>query len=98
MEGAQAELGVIPKEAADDIQTSCDASKLDMDRLRQETEIVGYPILPLIRQLDAMCANNSGRYLHWGATTQDVRTQSTTLIVDHGPSCHPPDASWTGHH
>lgn len=69
---AQASVGVIPSDAADQIASSCSVDKLDFDRLRTETDIVGYPILPLIRQLDSMCSGESGKYLHWGATTQDV--------------------------
>ncbi|MEX0745050.1 MAG: hypothetical protein WD118_05570, partial [Phycisphaeraceae bacterium] len=47
---AQGRLGVIPAQAAKDIAAKCDASKLDLDRLKKETETVGYPILPLVRQ------------------------------------------------
>lgn len=60
---AQASLGVIPSDAGEDIKSGCSVDKLDFDRLRKETDIVGYPILPLIRQLEGMCEGDSGRYL-----------------------------------
>ena len=45
-------LGVIPAEAAEAIATrDATSSALDFDQLRSETEIVGYPILPLVHQL-----------------------------------------------
>jgi 3-carboxy-cis,cis-muconate cycloisomerase len=77
---AQGRLGVIPAQAAKDIAAKCDASKLDSERLKKETETVGYPILPLVRQLAAQCGE-AGRYLHWGATTQDIMDSAVVLQV-----------------
>ena len=74
----QGRLGVIPAQAAKDIAAKCDASMLDLDRLKKETEVVGYPILPLVRQLAAQCGE-AGKYLHWGATTQDI--MDTALVL-----------------
>lgn len=53
---------------------------LDLDLLRRETEIVGYPILPLVHQLVRMCGE-AGRYVHWGATTQDIMDTAVVLQV-----------------
>ncbi len=77
---AQGRLGVIPAQAAKDIAAKCDASKLDLERLKKETEVVGYPILPLVRQLAAQCGE-SGKFLHWGATTQDIMDSAVVLQV-----------------
>ena len=77
---AQGGLGVIPAQAAKDIAAKCDASKLDLDRLKKETETVGYPILPLVRQLAAQCGE-AGKFLHWGATTQDIMDSAVVLQV-----------------
>ncbi|OCF42309.1 3-carboxy-cis,cis-muconate cycloisomerase [Kwoniella heveanensis CBS 569] len=81
---AQAALGVIPHDAGEKIQAGCRVEKLDFDRLRRETDIVGYPILPLIKQLDGMCEGDSGRYLHWGATTQDIMDIASILQMQAG--------------
>ncbi|MEP9379324.1 3-carboxy-cis,cis-muconate cycloisomerase [Aquabacter sp. CN5-332] len=75
---AQARLGVIPEAAAAAIDESCRTFKVDFERLRQETEIVGYPILPLVHQL-AEAAGEAGRYVHWGATTQDIMDTANVL-------------------
>ncbi|MDH4094158.1 MAG: 3-carboxy-cis,cis-muconate cycloisomerase [Betaproteobacteria bacterium] len=77
---AQGRLGVIPAQAAKDIAAKCDASRLDMERLKKETEVVGYPILPLARQLAAQCGD-AGKFLHWGATTQDIMDSAVVLQV-----------------
>ena len=80
---AQAECGVIPQEAADEITAKCDADSLDFDLLRHETEIVGYPILPLVHQISKQ-AGNSGGYVHWGATTQDIMDSAVALQIRDG--------------
>ncbi|MDG2953219.1 adenylosuccinate lyase family protein [Bisgaard Taxon 10/6] len=80
---AQAECGVIPQEAADEIAAKCDADSLDFDLLRHETEIVGYPILPLVHQISKQ-AGNSGGYVHWGATTQDIMDSAVALQICDG--------------
>lgn len=78
----QAKLGIIPMEAAEGI-SAVSTHPLDMERLRNETEIVGYPILPIVEQL-VQAAGEPGRYLHWGATTQDIMDTATILQVRDG--------------
>ena len=75
---AQARCGVIPAEAAEQIATKSNVVSLDFDLLRHETDIVGYPILPLVRQLVKQC-DDAGRYIHWGATTQDIMDTAVVL-------------------
>ncbi len=77
---AQARCGVIPPEAAHEIAARSNIDALDFDLLRRETEIVGYPILPLVHQL-ARLSGESGRYVHWGATTQDIMDTAVVLQV-----------------
>src|SRR6185436_18656726 len=56
---------------------------LDLARLKRETETVGYPILPLVRQM-AELAGEAGRYVHWGATTQDIMDTAAVLQIRAG--------------
>lgn len=77
---AQGRCGVIPADAARDIAARSDAAALDLDLMRQGTGIVGYPILPLVQQLGKMCGE-AGRYVHWGATTQDIMDTAVVLQV-----------------
>jgi 3-carboxy-cis,cis-muconate cycloisomerase len=85
---AQSRLGIIPAEAAAAISQAERAVAngqvaLDLARLKKETETVGYPILPLVRQL-ADLAGEAGRYLHWGATTQDIMDTAAVLQIRSG--------------
>src|ERR1700754_3499423 len=83
MAKAEARCGVIPNEAADEIAKCTDVSALDFDLLRQETDIVGYPILPLVHQMVKQCGD-AGRYVHWGATTQDIMDTAVVLQIRAG--------------
>jgi 3-carboxy-cis,cis-muconate cycloisomerase len=76
---AEAEAGVIPVPAADEIARNARAERIDLEALKRQTEIVGYPILPLVRMLAAQCADGAGEYVHWGATTQDIMDTATVL-------------------
>lgn len=80
---AQARAGLVPKDAAAAIDAACRSIKPDFDKLRHETEIVGYPILPLVHQL-AEAAGEAGRYVHWGATTQDIMDTAVVLQLRAG--------------
>lgn len=77
---AQAQCGVIPHSASEEIAQKCNADTLDFDLLRHETEIVGYPILPLVHQISKQ-AGESGGYVHWGATTQDIMDTAVVLQI-----------------
>jgi 3-carboxy-cis,cis-muconate cycloisomerase len=75
---AEARVGLIPSEAAKEIAAKADASKLDISKLKAETDIVGYPIIGIVHQI-AKQAGKAGRYVHWGATTQDIMDSATVL-------------------
>ena len=77
---AEARVGVIPAEAAEVIARESRIDRIDFDHMRAETDIVGYPILPLVHQLVEMCGD-AGRYVHWGATTQDIMDTAVALQI-----------------
>lgn len=85
---AQARLGIVPEAAAAAIsaaaaEIAADPQSLDLVRLQRETANVGYPILPLVRQL-AERAGEAGGWLHWGATTQDIMDSAAVLQIRAG--------------
>lgn len=75
----QARLGLIPAEAADAISAAAKLQNLDLAEIKRETEIVGYPILPLVRAIAKACPERHGEYTHWGATTQDIMDSGIAL-------------------
>ena len=75
---AQASLGVIPADAAREIAAKARIETLDVPKIRDATRKTGYPVAPLVRQLTAACGEH-GRFVHWGATTQDILNTALAL-------------------
>jgi 3-carboxy-cis,cis-muconate cycloisomerase len=80
----QAELGVIPANAAAAIERALSLPKIDRERLLERTRVVGYPILPLIEQLVEDSPPDVRAFLHWGATTQDIMDTGLVLQARRG--------------
>ncbi|MBW4655905.1 MAG: adenylosuccinate lyase family protein [Kaiparowitsia implicata GSE-PSE-MK54-09C] len=74
----EGDLGVIPPEAVAPIVAACRRDAIDMDELRTAAAIVGYPIVPLVSML-ANRAGESGQWVHFGTTTQDVMDTAQVL-------------------
>ena len=77
----EASLGIIPREAAEEIEKQAQVNKFDMAKLKKRTELVGYPVLPVVEQLVALCSGKLGEWAHWGATTQDITDTATVLQI-----------------
>ncbi len=78
---AQARLKIIPQESADEIVAHCDLKFMDMAKLKEATERIGYPVLPVVQQLVAACKDKLGEWSHWGATTQDITDTATVMQI-----------------
>ncbi len=78
---AQAKVGIVPPEAAKAITAAAHVEHIDWDRLSARTQIVGYPILPLVEQLSAWPEGGLGQWSHWGATTQDIMDTADVLQI-----------------
>src|SRR5262245_57403194 len=77
---AEARVGVIPAEAAQAIRQGARPEDIDLAQLKAETDLVGYPIVGLVHQL-AKQVGEAGRYVHWGATTQDIMDTAAVLQI-----------------
>ncbi len=78
---AQARLGLIPAAAAEEIAAKAKLEHFDLEAIRAGTELAGYPIVPLVKALSDACAGDAGRYVHWGATTQDIVDSALVLQI-----------------
>ncbi|KLD70063.1 3-carboxy-cis,cis-muconate cycloisomerase [Xanthomonas pisi DSM 18956] len=79
---AQAQCGVIPAEAAASIAAACDVQHYDMRALAQATALAGNPAIALVKALTAHVAAHdaaAARWVHWGATSQDVIDTGSVL-------------------
>ncbi|KAE8153956.1 hypothetical protein BDV25DRAFT_126846 [Aspergillus avenaceus] len=78
---AESVVGVIPLEVGDAITEVLANVELELSR---ETETVGYPVLPLVVQLVENIPQHLAKYLHWGATTQDIMDNASMLQMKRG--------------
>jgi 3-carboxy-cis,cis-muconate cycloisomerase len=78
---AEADEGLIPAEAAQEIARVADAALYDLDAMRAEMARTSHPIVPLVRAMDAKCQGDAGGYVHWGATTQDIMDTGQILQI-----------------
>jgi 3-carboxy-cis,cis-muconate cycloisomerase len=72
---AEAATGVIPASAADPIANACKAGAFDLSALAEAATHSGNLAIPLVKALTADVAKadaDAARYVHWGATSQDV--------------------------
>ncbi len=76
---AEAEIGVIPREAAEEIARKGKAALIDTAWMKREIDHTLHPIVPLIRAFKAICDGDAGEYIHWGATTQDIMDTAVVL-------------------
>jgi 3-carboxy-cis,cis-muconate cycloisomerase len=77
---AQAELGIIPSDAADAIAKAAHYELLDRARLDEGFARTGHTIVPLVWELSRVVGDKHGGWVHWGATTQNI-TQTGDLLV-----------------
>jgi len=79
---AEAAVGVIPASAAGPITNACRAESFDLAALADAATRSGNLAIPLVKALTANVAKSdadAARYVHWGATSQDVIDTGTML-------------------
>jgi 3-carboxy-cis,cis-muconate cycloisomerase len=84
---AEATTGVIPKAAAEPIARACKVSSFDLAALADAAPRSGNLAIPLVKALTAHVARTdpeAARYVHWGATSQDVIDTAAMLTLRAG--------------
>ena len=76
---AEAELGIVPREAADEIMRKSKVEYIDFAALREDLVRTGHPFVALVHAYKKICDGNAGEYVHWGATTQDILDTAAVL-------------------
>jgi 3-carboxy-cis,cis-muconate cycloisomerase len=79
---AEAAVGAVPTEVVDDIVAACDASLYDFDALAVAIGNAGNSAIPLVKALGKQIATRNQaaeRYVHLGATSQDVMDSGLVL-------------------
>ena len=77
----QAELGIIPREAAQEIAARAKVENIDLEAVAAEVRRIKHPLVPALRELQKKCKGDLGEYIHFGPTTQDVLDTGMVLQV-----------------
>ena len=79
---AQAALGVVPQSCIAVLQRAARAADYDLASLGREAAEAGNLAIPLVRSLTRRVASldpDAARYVHWGATSQDILDTALAL-------------------
>lgn len=76
---AEAELGMIPVAAAEQIAATARLDLIDLDAVQAEIDKSGHSLVGLLRVFEAACPGESGQFIHYGATTQDIQDTGQVL-------------------
>ncbi len=78
---AEAQSGVIPDAAAEEIAASCLIERFDPQAIVVEARGAGNPVEPLARALRRLVSAEASPYVHYGATSQDILDTASMLIT-----------------
>ncbi|NPA63120.1 MAG: adenylosuccinate lyase [Methanococci archaeon] len=78
---AQAELGLIPKEAAEEINKKASIKYVKLDRVKEIERQTKHDVVAMIRALAEVCEGNAGEYIHFGATSNDIVDTANSLLL-----------------
>ena len=77
---AGAAAGTVPEHATRELEAACDPERFDFEQLVDEGRAVGNLAEPLARALAASVGDEAARYVHRGATSQDIVDTAAMLV------------------
>src|SRR5215469_6316874 len=78
---AESRLGLVPTAASDAISAAPKVANLNLGYVAASTSTVGYPVIALVNELGRVAGDDAARYIHLGATTQDITDTSAVLQI-----------------
>lgn len=78
---AQAEHGVIPAEAAQNIKENARYENLDLELMDEIYRKVGHGFVPFVKVFVKACDPEAGKYIHFGSTTQNIQQSSQSIVL-----------------
>ena len=77
---SQAQLGVIPQEAAIEIARHADIEKIDIQQIKADYQKMQHSLMPLLKGLQRLCKGNLGEHIRsLSHNTQDIEDTGTIL-------------------
>lgn len=76
---SQGELGMIPTRAAEDLASTARVELLDLASVSREIASSGHGLVPLLRAWQRVSDPEAAKYVHFGATSQDIHDTAQSL-------------------
>ncbi|WP_406658064.1 adenylosuccinate lyase [Methanolobus sp. ZRKC2] len=74
---AEADIGLIPKEAADIIEASI--GKVELERVNEIENEIHHDMMAVVIAVSEKCEEDAGKWVHFGATSNDMLDTATGL-------------------
>lgn len=81
---AQVKCALIPTGTDKKLEAVAKLENIDQKAMKADFEKTGFPILPFVKQLTKACDPETARWVHYGATTQDILDTGTVLQMREG--------------
>lgn len=78
---AHASLGTISKEHADEITKIANLEHVDIDRVKEIELDTRHDVMAMVRAMTEQCSGDAGKYIHLGATSNDIVDTATALQI-----------------
>ncbi|HYG09372.1 MAG TPA: adenylosuccinate lyase family protein [Pyrinomonadaceae bacterium] len=75
----QARVGLISEQAAIDIADCAQVEKFNLKSISEHINTTGHSLTPVLNALASLCPGDSGNFVHFGATTQDIQDTAQSL-------------------
>ncbi len=79
-----ADVGNIPREAADEIRKKANLEYVKLERVEQIDREIHHDLMAMIKALAEQCEDDAGKYIHLGATSYDIEDTALALQLREG--------------
>jgi adenylosuccinate lyase len=76
---AEAKVGLIPREAATEIAAKATTKHVSVKRVEELERETRHDLMAVVLALTEACAGDAGKYVHLGATSNDIQDSATAL-------------------
>ncbi len=76
---AQASVGDIPKQAADDILSKANTKIVTLARTKEIEKETHHDLMSMVMALSESCKGEGRKYVHFGLTSMDIEDTTTAL-------------------
>lgn len=78
---AHASLGTISKESADEISRIANLGFVKIDRVKEIEKDTKHDVMAMVKAMTEQCKGDAGKYVHLGATSNDIVDTATALQI-----------------